>query len=63
MRLRTFHARQQAKLLRVLETGEMERVGSSKTQRVNVRMLSATNADLRAECAAGRFREDLPLFA
>jgi DNA-binding NtrC family response regulator len=51
--------RQQAKLLRVLETGEMERVGSSKTQKVNVRMLSATNADLRAESAAGRFREDL----
>jgi DNA-binding NtrC family response regulator len=51
--------RQQAKLLRVLETGEMERVGSSKTTKVNVRMLSATNADLRAECAAGRFREDL----
>jgi DNA-binding NtrC family response regulator len=51
--------RQQAKLLRVLETGEMERVGSSKTMRVNVRMISATNADLRAECAAGRFREDL----
>jgi DNA-binding NtrC family response regulator len=51
--------RQQAKLLRVLETGEMERVGSSKTQRINVRMLSATNADLRAECTAGRFREDL----
>jgi DNA-binding NtrC family response regulator len=51
--------RQQAKLLRVLETGEMERVGSSKTQTVNVRMISATNADLRAECAAGRFREDL----
>jgi DNA-binding NtrC family response regulator len=51
--------RQQAKLLRVLESGEMERVGSSKTQRVNVRMLSATNADLRTECAAGRFREDL----
>lgn len=51
--------RQQAKLLRVLETGELERVGSSKTQTVNVRMLSATNADLRAECAAGRFREDL----
>src|SRR3979411_2557007 len=51
--------RQQAKLLRVLETGEMERVGSSKTQKVNVRMLSATNADLRAECLAGRFREDL----
>lgn len=51
--------RQQAKLLRVLETGEMERVGSSKTLRVDVRMISATNADLRAECAAGRFREDL----
>jgi DNA-binding NtrC family response regulator len=51
--------RQQSKLLRVLETGEMERVGSSKTQKVNVRMLSATNADLRAECESGRFREDL----
>jgi DNA-binding NtrC family response regulator len=51
--------RQQMKLLRVLETGELERVGSSKTQKVNVRMLSATNADLRAEYAAGRFREDL----
>src|ERR1700760_3263482 len=51
--------RQQAKLLRVLETGELERVGSSKTQKVDVRMLSATNADLRAESAAGRFREDL----
>ena len=51
--------RQQAKLLRVLETGELERVGSSKTLTVNVRMLSATNADLHAECQAGRFREDL----
>ncbi len=51
--------RQQSKLLRVLETGELERVGSSKTQKVNVRMLSATNADLRTESAAGRFREDL----
>jgi DNA-binding NtrC family response regulator len=51
--------RQQAKLLRVLETGEIERVGSSQTRRVNVRLLSATNADLHAECAAGRFREDL----
>jgi len=45
MRLRNIPVRQQAKLLRVLETGEMERVGSSKTQKVNVRMLSATNAD------------------
>jgi len=51
--------RQQTKLLRVLETGELERVGSSKTQSVDVRMVSATNADLRAECAAGSFREDL----
>ena len=51
--------RQQAKLLRVLETGEMERVGSSKTRRVNVRIISATNADLPAEVEAGRFRADL----
>lgn len=51
--------RQQAKLLRVLETGELERVGSSKTRRVDVRVLSATNADLHAEAEAGRFRPDL----
>ena len=51
--------RQQAKLLRVLETGELERVGSSTTRTVDVRMLSATNADLHAEAAAGRFRNDL----
>ena len=51
--------RQQAKLLRVLETGEMERVGSSKTRRVDARLISATNADLRAEVEAGRFRGDL----
>src|SRR5213595_2486106 len=50
---------QQAKLLRVLETGEFERVGSSKTQRVNVRVISATNADIPAETTAGRFRQDL----
>jgi DNA-binding NtrC family response regulator len=50
---------QQAKLLRVIETGEFERVGSSKTRRVNVRIISATNADLHAEVAAGRFRQDL----
>lgn len=50
---------QQAKILRVLETGELERVGSSRTYRVNVRLISATNADLPAEVAAGRFRQDL----
>ena len=49
----------QAKLLRVLETGEFERVGSSKTRRVNVRVVSATNADLNQEVAASRFRQDL----
>jgi DNA-binding NtrC family response regulator len=51
--------RQQAKLLRVLETGELERVGSSQTRRVDVRVLSATNAQLTEEAAAGNFREDL----
>jgi len=51
--------RQQAKLLRVLETGELERVGSSATRKVDVRMISATNADLRADAEAGRFRGDL----
>ncbi len=51
--------RQQAKLLRVLETGELERVGSSTTRKVDVRMISATNADLHTEAAAGSFREDL----
>ncbi|PYX47224.1 MAG: sigma-54-dependent Fis family transcriptional regulator [Acidobacteria bacterium] len=51
--------RQQAKLLRVLEAGEIERVGSSRAVRVNVRVISATNADLRAACASGQFREDL----
>jgi DNA-binding NtrC family response regulator len=49
----------QAKMLRVLETGEMERVGSSKTRRVDVRVISATNANLAEEVANGRFREDL----
>jgi DNA-binding NtrC family response regulator len=51
--------RQQAKLLRVLETGELERVGSSQTRRVDVRVLSATNANLPEEARAGNFREDL----
>jgi len=49
----------QAKMLRVLEIGEMERVGSSKTRRVDVRVLSATNAHLEEEVANGRFRQDL----
>jgi DNA-binding NtrC family response regulator len=50
---------QQAKLLRVLESGEMERVGSSQTRRLDVRVISATNADLNHEVASGRFRQDL----
>ena len=50
---------QQAKLLRVIETGEFERVGSSKTLHANVRIVSATNANLHEEVAAGRFRQDL----
>ena len=50
---------QQVKLLRVLETGEFERVGSSRTRKVNVRVISATNADVFEEVAAGRFRQDL----
>jgi DNA-binding NtrC family response regulator len=50
---------QQNKLLRTLETGEFERVGSSKTHRTNVRLISATNADLATEVAAGKFRQDL----
>ena len=49
----------QAKLLRVLEMGEMERVGSSKTKRVDVRVISATNANLGEEVEACRFRQDL----
>jgi len=49
----------QPKLLRVLQTGEVQRVGSSRVTYVNVRVLSATNADLAGEIAGGRFREDL----
>jgi len=50
---------QQQKLLRVLERGEFERLGSSATRKADVRLISATNADLDAEIAAGRFRQDL----
>ena len=49
----------QVKLLRVLETGRFERLGSSKTREAKVRVLSATNADLKAMVAGGSFREDL----
>ncbi|MGA8270362.1 MAG: sigma-54 dependent transcriptional regulator [Candidatus Sulfotelmatobacter sp.] len=51
--------RQQAKLLRVVETGEIERVGSSRSKKVDVRLISATNSDLAAACQTGQFREDL----
>ena len=49
----------QAKLLRVLQTGELERLGSNVTRRTQVRMIAATNTDLRAAIRDGRFREDL----
>jgi DNA-binding NtrC family response regulator len=51
--------RQQAKLLRVIETGEIERVGSSRSKKIDVRLISATNVDLPGACQAGQFREDL----
>ncbi|MEO8011522.1 MAG: sigma-54 dependent transcriptional regulator [Dokdonella sp.] len=50
---------QQPKLLRVLEDGELERVGSSRTLKVDVRLISATNADLAGDIARGAFRKDL----
>jgi DNA-binding NtrC family response regulator len=50
---------QQSKLLRVLQTSEVERVGSSKPRKVDVRLISATNVNLNEETSAGRFREDL----
>jgi DNA-binding NtrC family response regulator len=50
---------QQAKLLRVIESGEFERVGSSQTRRADVRLISATNASLEQEVQTGRFRQDL----
>lgn len=52
-------AKLQTKLLRVLQTGELQRVGSSRTVHVNVRVISATNADIVAETEAGQLREDL----
>jgi DNA-binding NtrC family response regulator len=52
-------AAMQAKVLRVLQEGELERVGGQQTLRVDVRVIASTNKDLQAEVAAGRFREDL----
>ena len=51
--------RQQAKLLRVIESGEMERVGSSRSKKIDVRLISATNTDLKISCETGEFRDDL----
>ncbi len=51
--------RQQMKLLRVLESGEIERLGSSRSRKIDVRVISATNTDLQAACSTGQFREDL----
>jgi DNA-binding NtrC family response regulator len=50
---------QQARLLRVLEDGQFEKLGSSRTEQTDVRVLSATNADIQSEIDAGRFRSDL----
>jgi DNA-binding NtrC family response regulator len=55
----TMPAEQQAKLLRVLQTGEFQRVGASRTRRVDVRVISATNTDIPQAVQEGRFREDL----
>jgi DNA-binding NtrC family response regulator len=52
-------ASMQAKVLRVLQQGELERVGGTETLKVDVRVIAATNRDLEAEIRAGRFREDL----
>jgi transcriptional regulator with GAF, ATPase, and Fis domain len=49
----------QAKLLRILQEGELERVGEEQTRRVNVRLVAATNRDLRSDSEAGKFRQDL----
>jgi two-component system, NtrC family, response regulator HydG len=55
----TLSAGAQGNLLRVLQEGEIERLGDTHTRRVDVRVIAATNVDLREEAAAGRFREDL----
>ncbi len=57
--LATISLRMQEKILRVIEYGEIQRVGGSDTLRVDVRIVGSTNADLQALAAAGRFRKDL----
>ncbi len=49
----------QSKLLRVLQEGELERIGEERTRRVDVRIIAATNRNLKSEAEAGRFRQDL----